>query len=113
MSDAHLRLEYEALVIALRDRADAMRRNDVAPEAIARTLHAERRRLSQAFKERTPEPLRTRIHERTLAVYGDPLGPSVEHLRARGKSWNDIIESAARPGQLPVVEPLVARDVEV
>jgi hypothetical protein len=30
--------------------------------------------------------------------YGDPLGPSIEWLRARGKSWDDIIESASRTG---------------
>lgn len=26
------------------------------------------------------------------------LGPSVEQLRASGKSWGDIIKSATRPG---------------
>jgi hypothetical protein len=113
MTGVPSRLEYEAHVIALRDRAEAMRRDSAAPEAIARTLHAERRRLSQKFKQHTPEPLRAHIRERTVAVYGDPLGPSVEHLQAKGKSWNDIIESASRPGRLPVNEPLSVRDVEV
>ena len=88
--------------MALRCQAEAMRRDGIAPEAIARALHAERRRLSLAFKERTPEPLRTRLSDRTLSVYGDPLGPSVEDLRAKGKSWDEIIESAACPGRMPV-----------
>jgi len=43
-------------------------------------MHAARRQLCQVFKEQTPEPQRTRIFERTRAVYGDPLGPSVEFL---------------------------------
>jgi cytochrome c biogenesis protein CcdA len=64
----------------------------------ARLGVAHRRRLSQVFKERTPEPLRTRIYGRSPTVHGDPLGPSVEDLKAKGKSWDDIIESAARPG---------------
>ena len=101
MTSDPLRLEYEACVMALRARADAMRCDGLTPEAVARAMHTDRRRLSQAFKERTPEPLRTRIYDRTLALYGDPLGPSVENLRANGKSWDDIIESAARPGSPP------------
>jgi len=71
-------------------------------EAIARAMHAERRQLCQVFKEQTPEPQRTRIFERTRAVYDDPLGPSVEFLRLQGKSWEDIIESASRPGRSPL-----------
>src|SRR5690348_12763399 len=102
MTGAPLRLEYEARVMALRGRADAMRRDGSAPEAIARAMHVARRQLCQAFKEMTPEPQRTRIFERTRAVYGDPLGPSVEFLRLRGKSWEDIIESASRPGRAPL-----------
>ncbi len=101
MTRAPLRLEYEARVMALRGRADAMRRDGSPPEAIARVMHAPRRQLCQAFKEQTPEPQRTRIFERTRAVYGDPLGPSVEFLRLQGKSWEHIIESASRPGRPP------------
>jgi hypothetical protein len=113
MTSDPLRLEYEACVMALRGRADAMRRNGLPPEVIARAMHADRRRLAQTFKERTPEPLRTRVYDRTLAVYGDPLGPSLEDLRAKGKSWNDIIESAARPGHSPPDGSFPGRSAEV
>jgi len=65
---------------------------------IARAVHAERRRLAARFRALTPEPLHSRIHSRTLAIYGDPIGPTIESLRAQGKSWDDIIDSAARPG---------------
>jgi hypothetical protein len=109
MTEALLRLEYEARVTALRGRADAMHRDGLTPEAIARA-HAARRQLCQDFKERTPEPRRTLIFERTRAVYGDPLGPSVEFLTCQGKSWEDIIESAFRPGHSPL-EDSKSRDV--
>src|ERR1700759_3715280 len=101
MTSAPLRLQYEAEVMALHDLADTMRRDGLTPGATARAMHAARRRLCQVFKDQTPEPQRTRIFERTRAVYGDPLGPSLEFLRLQGKSWEHIIESASRPGGSP------------
>ena len=50
------------------------------------------------FKDLTPVPLRTQIFDRNVQRYGDPLVPSIEWLRDAGKSWEDIIESAARTG---------------
>ena len=44
--------------MALRGRADAMRRGGSSPEAIARAMHVARRQLCQVFEEQTPEPLR-------------------------------------------------------
>jgi hypothetical protein len=101
MTSGPLRLEYEARVTALRCWADAMRQDALPLETIARATHAERRCLCKAFKDLTPEPQRTRIVQRTCAAYGDPLGPSVEYLRAKGKNWDEIIESASRPGSPP------------
>jgi hypothetical protein len=92
------RREYERLVAELTARAAAMRSAGEGAESIARTLHAERRALAAQYKELTPEPLRTRLYERTLRIYGDHLGPTIEFLRINGKSWDEIIESAARSG---------------
>lgn len=97
-----IRALYETAVRDLRARAVEMRRDGVPAEAIARELHAERRRLAATFKALTPEPYRTRIYERTVRVYGNELGPSIEFLRAQGKTWEAIIESAMRPGRPPV-----------
>jgi len=94
----NLRLRYETAVRDLRERVAALRRDGVPAEAIAREVHAERRRLAAHFKALTPEPYRTRIYERTVRVYGNELGPSIEFLRAKGRSWEAIIESAMRPG---------------
>lgn len=78
-----------------------MRDAGVSAESIARAVYAERRKLGSRFKEQTPEPVRSQIYQRTLTVYGDPIGPTIEWLRAQGKGWDDIIDSAARPGPLP------------
>lgn len=93
-----LRQQYVAEVGRLADRARQMRAAGSSPETIARTLHAERRALGVRYKDMTPEQLRQQIYQRNMEKYGDPLGPSVEWLRARGKSWEDIIESASRTG---------------
>ncbi|WP_407528598.1 hypothetical protein [Methylobacterium oryzisoli] len=95
-----LRSRYEDAVRALQQQVAAMRRDSLSAEAIARAVHAERRRLAVHFKDLTPEPDRTRIRERTLQVYGRPDGPSIAFLRAQGKSWEAIIESATRPGRM-------------
>lgn len=95
------RARYEALVRELARRAAAMRGEGVDREMIARTLHAERRALATKFKDITPDPLRTVIHDRTVAVYGDPLGPTIDFLRAQGKTWDEIIDGASRHGPLP------------
>jgi hypothetical protein len=96
-----LRSRYEAAVLALRAQVAAKRGDAASSETIARAVHAERRWLTAAFKELTSEPWRSRIHTRTLAAYGDPVGPTIENLRARGRSWDDIIDSATRPGSRP------------
>lgn len=96
-----LRSEYERKVAALAETATDMRRRGVEAETIARAVHAERIAIAKAFKDITPEPLRTRIFARTIAQYGDAAGPSIEWLRAAGKSWDNIIDSASRPGSLP------------
>ncbi|WP_404955685.1 hypothetical protein [Streptomyces sp. 147326] len=49
-------------------------------------------------KDITPEPLRSQIYERNLQKYGDKLGPTIDWLGARGKTWEQIIESATRTG---------------
>lgn len=57
-----------------------------------------RRDLGEAFKGLTPTEMLKEITERNIKVYGDPLGPSIDWLRQRGRSWLDIINGAARPG---------------
>lgn len=98
----NLRSEYEAAVRALHADVERMRREGRPVEDIARAAHAGRRRLAALFRKRTPEPMRSMIRQRSFAVYGDPLGPTIEVLRAKGRTWEEIVESATRPGRVAV-----------
>ena len=93
-----LRWNYENAVSTLADKAAAMRKEGKSSEQIARALHADRRALEKHFESLTPVDKLADIHARQLERYGDKLGPSIDGLRAQGKSWEQIIESASRPG---------------
>ena len=93
-----LRSQYVADVNALATRVPEMREAGMGSEQIARALHAERRALGEKFKALTPSDKLAEITQRNIQLYGDPLGPSIDWLRAEGRSWEQIIESASRPG---------------
>jgi len=93
-----LRQAYEAEVKALALKAAELKAAGHSVEQIAIQLHAERRALGVIYKDVTPPELLKTILERNVRTYGDELGPSIEWLRARGKSWEDIIKSASKPG---------------
>ncbi len=93
-----LRQEYEQRVGLLAQLAAELLAAEVPMETVARRVHAARRDLTQEYKERTPEPLRGRIRARTLVVYGDEIGPTVEFLREGGADWIDIVRAAGRTG---------------
>lgn len=96
-----LRARYEQAVRDLRRQAALMRRDGASAESIARSMHAERRRLAALYKSLTPEPYRSHARAHALRAYGCAEGPSIAFLRAAGKSWEAIIESATRPGPMP------------
>jgi hypothetical protein len=93
-----LRLRYEAAVAALAHAAAEKLHAGVSEEAVARWAVAERNALKQTYRGLTPAPVLARIVSRTLERYGNAMGPSADELRATGKSWRDIIDSATRPG---------------
>lgn len=93
-----LRLAYIKEVEGLTDLEKTMRAAGRSDEEIARALHNARREIGVKYKEMTPEPLRSEIFQRNIGKYGDPLGPSFDTLLKRGKSLEDIIESAKRTG---------------
>jgi hypothetical protein len=53
---------------------------------------------SPGRKDITPPDMLKTIYNRNLEKYGDKLGPTIDWLREQGKSWEDIIESASKPG---------------
>jgi hypothetical protein len=93
-----IRGEYERQVRELVELSTSLEQASADQETIARAVHAARSGLAERFKAITPELLRTRLRTRTLARYGNPIGPTIDDLRSRGKSWRDIIASATRPG---------------
>jgi hypothetical protein len=93
-----LRQAYVDAVSELKPMADSLKMAGADIEALARALHAERRAIGEQFKALTPADKLAEIYERNLQKYGDKLGPTVDWLRAHGKSWDQIIESATRTG---------------
>ena len=94
-----LRQAYVDEVAGLANRAKELRKAGHSTEQIARTLHAERRALGIKYKNLTPPDKLQQIYARNLKEYGDKLGPSFDHLlNVEGKSFNEIIKSATRPG---------------
>ena len=93
-----LRQAYESEVKGIKSWVSAMRGQGATSEEIARTVQLQRRLLGVKYKDLTPPKLLETIYKRNMEKYGDKLGPSVDWLRGKGKSWDDIIESASRPG---------------
>jgi hypothetical protein len=112
-----LRQEYEDAVRGLAGKAEEMRAAGHSAEEIARALHAERRALGEQFKAMTPPDALEQIYARNLEKYGDKLGPPIEWLIQRGlkqgklmeQIWEDIIESASRPGGKDILPQLQDR----
>lgn len=102
-----LRADYEREVRELSMTAQNMREAGFSSEEIARKVGEMRRELGVKYKNLTPPEQLDMIYERSLAKYGDKLGPTVDWLRAKGKTWEEIIESATRPGGKDIVPRLI------
>ena len=96
IKDSPIRKAYEEKVAGLKEEARRMAEEGLPEEEIARKLHNMRRTLGEEYKLAAPPLLREYIYYATARVYGDPLGPTYEDLRAR-KTPAEIIESASRP----------------
>ncbi|MBP9791618.1 MAG: hypothetical protein KBC27_00175 [Rickettsiales bacterium] len=93
-----LRQEYIKEVRGLTEVVDKLRNQGKTPEEIARIVSNMRRDLGIKYKDMTPPELRDIYYKANIKEYGDPLGPTVEHLRSEGKTWEEIIASACREG---------------
>ena len=96
-----LRLQYEAAVSELEEKTSSMLVSGVDEEQVACWAVEQRGLLKLKYRELTPRDALVVIEAWALKRYGNSLGPTVDQLRARGKSWADIINSAARPGRQP------------
>jgi hypothetical protein len=99
MDTQTIRDEYESTVVELAPLAEAMLASGASEENVARWAVERRNMLKAKFRRLSPPHIRRRIETRTTALYGNSIGPSADFLAARGKSWQDIIRSACRPGR--------------
>jgi RHS repeat-associated protein len=93
-----LRQAYVTEVEGIKKWVTVMRGQGCTSEQIARATHLYRRLLGVKYKDLTPPRLLETIYKRNLEKYNDRLGPTIEWLRGKGKSWDDIIESSSRSG---------------
>lgn len=92
-----IRVQYMKRVKELRKIADELRKSGKSSEEIAKILNRKRRALGRLFKHATDAKTRQNAFVRNMEKYGDKWGPTWQYLRRQGKSWDDIIESSARP----------------
>lgn len=57
-----------------------------------------RNALKVQYRALSPPDAVLQFEQRNIELYGNPVGPSAAQLNAAGKTWEQIIESAARPG---------------
>ncbi len=95
---ANLRLEYEQASRDLLTQANRMLAKGVPEEQVARWAVDRRNQLKDEYRGLTPPEKVPEMEARNFEKYQNPLGPTVEQLRAKNKSWQQIIEGAARPG---------------
>jgi RHS repeat-associated protein len=92
------RAAYRTEVKGLQNTVNEMRLAKCSSEEIARKVHQMRRDIGLKYKNLSNPDLLEKIYKRNIDKYGDKLGPTIEFLIEKGKSWDDIIESAIRPG---------------
>jgi hypothetical protein len=66
--------------------------------AIARTVHAHWRSAEGDRINQISESELGDIYARNIQKYGDPVGPSIDWFRSRGKTWEEIIEIISKAG---------------
>ena len=91
-----LRQEYIKEVRGLKKVVIKLYDEGKSAEEIARTVSPMRRDIGIKYKDMTPPDLREIFYKANIKDYGDPLGPTIEHLRKEGKSWEAIIEGACK-----------------
>jgi hypothetical protein len=93
-----LREAYVNEVRGLRAKGEKLLAEGQSPEQVAKTLNSDRRALGIKYKDLTPKPLLEKIYQRNLEKYGDRLGPTIDWLRSRGYTWEQIMDRASTPG---------------
>ncbi|MGI2030383.1 hypothetical protein, partial [Endozoicomonas acroporae] len=93
-----LRQKYVQDVYDLQQEVDAMRKAGHSPEEIARFASNRRNEIKKPILEATPPDFLEKIKQRNLEKYQNETGPTIEQLRAQGKTWEQITNGATRAG---------------
>ena len=93
-----LRQKYVKDVYDLQIEVDAMRNAGLSPEEIAHYASSRRNEIKEPILEATPPDFLEKIRQRNLEKYQNESGPTIDQLRASGKSWEEITDGATRAG---------------
>ena len=91
-------IEYEEEVRSLSNLVDELRVQGNSSEEIARTMNVHRNQLKLNYRKQTSPGLVKIFEQRNIEKYGNSIGPTAEQLKQSGKTWEDIIKSATKPG---------------
>ena len=94
-----LRQQYVNKVDDLKFTVDNMLSKNTPIEDVGRFAYSARNDIKLWAREYTPPEILETINARNLNKPGyDQLGPKLDYLLGKGKSWEQIIESATRSG---------------
>ena len=78
--------------------ANELKLQGKSSEEIARTVSQQRNQLKLDYREETSPELVKVFEQRNIQKYGNPIGPTADQLQQSGKTWEEIIKSATKPG---------------
>ncbi|MBF9245826.1 hypothetical protein I4I80_16955 [Pseudomonas syringae pv. tomato] len=93
-----LRQNYVRAVYELKKTINRMRASGTDLEEIAKHAHEARTNLKIEYRKFTPPELLETINARNMNKYGNPMGPTFDDLINKGKTFEQIIDSATRAG---------------
>jgi hypothetical protein len=93
---AGLRKLYQAGAKAIAEEAQLMLSRGVPEAQVAEWATKARNALKQQIRDKGARIIKALAEARNMKKYGNPVGPSAEELRAKGKTNAQIIEGAER-----------------
>ncbi|WP_239689852.1 DUF6861 domain-containing protein [Pseudomonas syringae] len=93
-----LRQNYVRAVYELKKTINRMRASGMDLEEIAKHAYEARANLKIEYRAFTPPELLETINARNMSKYGNSIGPTFEDLINKGKTFEQIIDSATRAG---------------
>ena len=93
-----LRQAYVQEVYDLQQSINSMRAAGTSTEDVAKFAYSERVNIKTKYRASTPPDILQAINERNMQKYGNEIGPTFDDLVSKGKSYDQIIDSATRTG---------------